>query len=372
MVLDRLLSLKPNRSHLLLGPRRVGKSTFLRQNFPDAEWIDLLKTDLYYEYSARPALLRERYSKHSGLIVIDEVQRIPDLMHEIHWLLENSKCRFILSGSSARTLRRQGLTNLAGRLSSARMYPLTYAEIPDFDLVERLQWGCLPPIVFSDAPTEDLKNYCGEYLREEIQSEGIVRNIPAFTRFLEMAALSNAELVSYASLARDCGIAPKTAREYFQILEDTLLGYTLDPWTKSKKRRAIMTSKFYYFDCGIPNSLLGRKISPKTPEFGKSFEQWLVLEAIAAKSYFKKIENLRFWRSASQFEVDLIIDDHTAVEFRSGPISAHDARGLNALAEEMRLKSKWIVGMEPKIRHLEGGIEVLPWKEYLRRLPGVA
>ncbi len=227
MFLDRRLALKTNKSYLLLGPRRVGKSTFLRHAFPKAEVIDLLKTDLYFEYRSHPELLRERYTSTNLLIVIDEAQRIPDLLHEVHWLLENSENTFVLSGSSARRLRREGVSNLAGRLSSARLFPLTYSEIPDFNLQRCLQYGCLPPILLSEDPKHDLKDYCGEYLKEEIQNEGLVRRIDSFSRFLELSALSNAQAVSYASLARDCGVATKTAREYFQILEDTLVSKRL-------------------------------------------------------------------------------------------------------------------------------------------------
>jgi predicted AAA+ superfamily ATPase len=368
MVFDRRLTLDRRRSYLLLGPRRTGKSTFLRQSLPDAEYIDLLKSDVYFEYRMRPSLLRERYGRANGTIIIDEVQRIPELLNEVHWLLENSRARFVLCGSSARKLRRQGVTNLAGRLKSARMVPLTIAEMPDFDLGKQLQHGCLPPIVLSDTPDDDLRDYCGEYLREEVQSEGLIRSIPSFSRFLEAAALSNAELVSYAPIARDCGVSPKTVAAYFQILEDTLLGFFLMPFTRTRKRRAILSPKFYFFDCGLPNSLLGRRLSPRTPEFGKSFEQFLVLETIAAMFYDRTINGVTYWRSASGFEVDLLIDTHTAVEFKSGNVHEQDCAGLLALGEELKLKNRWIVSTEPRARMLANGIEVLPWKMYVARL----
>jgi len=368
VLLDRRLSFKPRRSYLLLGPRRVGKSTLLRVRFPDAEWIDLLKSDVYFEYRTRPALLRERFAEGTGTIVIDEVQLIPELMREVHWLIENSKQRFVLSGSSARKLRRGGMTNLAGRLSTVRLHPLTAAEVPGLQLSARLQHGCLPPIVLSDEPERDLRDYCGEYLKEEIQAEGLVRNLPAFTRFLEAAALSNGELLSYSTAARDCGVALKTVREYFQILVDTLLGHFLEPWTRTRKRRSILTPKFYFFDCGIPNTLLGRRLSPKTPEYGKAFEQFLILEAIAARDYDGKYERLSYWRSASGHEVDLFIDDHTACEFKTGTISSRDAAGILAFSEERRLRNRWIVGLEERTRKLEDGVLVLPWREFLDRI----
>jgi len=368
MFLERKLSLEKKRNYLLLGPRRVGKSTYLKHYFKEAEWIDLLKSNLYFEYQAHPELLRERFEHTSQLIVIDEIQLIPELLREIHWLIENSSNRFILSGSSARKLRKQGVTNLAGRLRTVHLFPLTYSEIPNFNLDLRLQYGCLPPIIDSDEPELDLKDYCGEYLKEEVQAEGLVRSLPTFAKFLELSALSNAELLSYSTLARDCGVALKTIREYFQILEDTLLAYSVEAFTKSKKRRAILAPKFYYFDCGIPNSLLGRKLSSKTPEYGKSFEQFLILEVLAAKEYSRTFDRVSFWRSASGYEVDLLIDDHTAVEFKTGTVSAKDAAGLHALKEDVPLKNTWIVSRDSHTRKLEKGVLVLPWENFLQRL----
>ncbi len=370
MVIQRRLRLPSDRSVLLLGPRRVGKTTYLRDQLEGVDvWIDLLKTDEYLAYATRPALLRERYAAGRGLLVIDEVQRLPDLLFEVHWLIENSKRRFLLSGSSARALRRRGVTNLAGRLRTVRLFPLTWHELGgSYDLLQRLQHGCLPPVVFADDPADELRAYCGEYLREEIQAEGLVRSLATFTRFLEAAALANAQLVSYAPIASDCGVSAKTVQDYFQILEDTLLGFRLEPWTRTKKRRAILSPKFYFFDCGVPNVLLGRTLSRKTPEFGHAFEHAMVLETVAAAHYDRRFEKVRFWRSASGFEVDLLLDDHTAVEFKSGNVHDSDTVGLRALGEEMRLKRKWVVCTEPVARRLANGIEVLPWQEYLTRL----
>lgn len=369
MILTRRISLKPERSYLLLGPRRVGKSTFLRHEVEAQVRIDLLQSDVFFEYRSRPALLRERFGNHHGTIIIDEIQRIPELANEVHWLIENSGLRFILSGSSARKLRKQGVTNLAGRLRTQRMTPLTWKECPpETELESLLQYGSLPPLVFSNEPDLDLKDYCGEYLREEVQSEGLVRNLPSFTKFLELAAFSNAELLSYAAVARDCGVSAKTVAEFYQILEDTLLGYFIEPFTRTKKRRSIQTRKFYYFDCGVCNSLLGRKISSKTPEFGKSFEQFLVLETLAASFYERTIEKIHFWRSSNGLEVDLILNEHTAVEFKAGSVHAVDAKGILALAEEIPLKNKWIVSRETHPRRLENGVEVLPWQLFLERI----
>ena len=328
-----------------------------------------LMNDVFFEFQSRPALLRERFKSCSGTIIIDEIQRIPELSHEVHWLIENSQLRFILSASSARKLRKEGVTNLAGRLRTQRVAPLTWLECPpDTELEKMLQFGMLPPIFFSSEASLDLKDYCGEYFREEVKSEGLVRNLNAFTKFLEFAAFSNSELVSYASIARDCGVSAKTVAEYYQILEDTLLGFFVEPFTKTMKRRAVQTRKFYYFDCGVANTLLGRTLSPKTPEFGKSFEQFLVLETIAASFYEREVEKIQFWRSANGAEVDLLINEHTAVEFKSGAVHAPDAAGILALSQDIPLKNKWIVCRESHIRQMENGVEVLPWQEYLKRI----
>ena len=244
MVLKRRLTLDPRRSYLLLGPRRVGKSTYLKTELKPDVLVDLLMNDVYYDYRSRPSLIRERYSRMSGTVVIDEVQRIPELVSEVHWMLENTDVRFVLSGSSARKLRKEGVTNLAGRLRTQHLAPLTWQECKEsFVLAERLQYGMLPPILFSDDPALDLKDYCGEYLKEEVQAEGLVRNLPSFTKFLEMAAFNNAELLNYSTVARDCGVSAKTVAEYYQILEDTLLGFHLEPFTKTSKRRATQTRK---------------------------------------------------------------------------------------------------------------------------------
>jgi len=372
MILKRRVELNPGRSYLLLGPRRVGKSTFLRHEVDSQATVDLLMNDVYFDYRTRPSLLRERYAGLGGTVVVDEVQRVPELVSEVHWMLENTDTRFVLSGSSARKLRRAGVTNLAGRLRTQRIAPLTWSECRDqFVLEDRLQHGMLPPILFSDEPELDLKDYCGEYLKEEVQAEGLVRNLPSFSRFLEMAAFNNAELLNYSTVARDCGVSGKTVAEYYQILEDTLLGLHLEPFRKTRKRRAIQTRKFYFFDCGVSNALLGRKVAPRTPEFGKVFEQFLVLETLYASFYERGLEQVQFWRSSNGQEVDLLLNGHTAVELKSGRVHDSDAQSILALAEEVPLKHKWIVSREAEPRRLPNGVEVLPWQLYIERLAEV-
>lgn len=367
--LTRRIQVDSKKNVLLLGPRRVGKSTLLKgmQN-EKTDLIDLLKSDVFFEYQARPALLRERFEHRAGRIFIDEIQLVPELLREVHWLIENSKNTFVLSGSSARKLRRLGLTNLAGRLASRFLHPLTASEIPNFDLQRALQFGTLPPIYFSEDPFVDLSDYCGEYLKEEIIAEGTVRNLPAFNRFLQMAAITNSEPISFSNIAKDCDVTPKTVASFFEIISDTLLGHIVEPWTKSKKRRAIGQNRFYFFDCGVVNRLLDRHLSPKTREYGKMFEQFIFLETLAAKNYERRFEKISFWRSTSGFEVDLLLDSHTAVEIKSGVVNENDAKGLLALAEDLKLKNLWIVSTESQERKIAKNVFVLPWKNYLERI----
>jgi predicted AAA+ superfamily ATPase len=204
-----------------------------------------------------------------------------------------------LPGSSARKLRRSGVTNLAGRLRSHFLCPLTFSEIDDFDLLKYLQFGGLPPIWRDEDPALALRDYCGEYLKEEIQAEGITRNLAGFTRFLEISAAQNGQLVNFTSIGRDSGVSAKTVHEYYQVLVDTLMGFLLEPWIWTKKRRAIRTPKFYWFDCGIPHSHINRTLSAKTPEFGQSFEHFIVPETMAALRYERKFSKIHYWRSAA-------------------------------------------------------------------------
>jgi predicted AAA+ superfamily ATPase len=213
-----------------------------------------------------------------------------------------------------------------------------------------------------------LKDYSGEYLKEEIQAEGTVRNLAAFSRLLEVAAIQNGQILSYESIGRETGVSGKTAQEYFQILIDTLIGFYLPAWTKTVKRRSIQVPKFYFFDCGIPNALLSRSLSSKTPEWGQAFEHFMILETRACAFYEKTLEKMNYWRSHSKFEVDLLIDGHTAEEFKTGSVRSEHTNGLIALSEDLKLKNLWIVGTEPDSRRLVGNIEYMNWKEYLSRI----
>ncbi|MGH7856029.1 MAG: ATP-binding protein, partial [Candidatus Binatia bacterium] len=243
------LALPRGRSAFLWGPRRVGKSFWIRRTFPEAPLVDLLQSDVFAEYASRPALLRERYAAPRGrLIVIDEVQKLPVLLDEVHWLIENAGGSFLLTGSSARKLRRGHANLLAGRAWRRTMVPLSAAEVGDFDLERAMVSGLLPPHYTSPNPREELRAYVGDYLREEVAGEAAVRNLPAFAEFLRIAAITSSELLNYTNVGRESGVSPKVVRTYFDILEDTWLGFRVPPWRRSRRRRLIETEKFFLFD----------------------------------------------------------------------------------------------------------------------------
>jgi predicted AAA+ superfamily ATPase len=361
-----------NRSAFLWGPRKTGKTTLLRQQFPHACWIDLLDYDLSMALARRPSELRQILeAQGSKTVVIDEVQKVPQLMDEIHWLMENRRYRFVMSGSSARKFRRGGGSLLGGRAWSYELFPLVTAELrTSFRLNRALLSGLLPAHYLSPDSAMDLKAYVHEYLKEEIQAEALTRNLPAFSRFLHSAALTSGMLLNYSNAARESGVSVKTIREYYQILEDTLIGRQLAPWRKKKKRRLIETSKFYFFDTGIVSGLLGhRSLAPGTTGYGIAFEHFIVQECWAYRRYAKRDFDMTFWRSASGAEVDLILGDaEAAVEIKSTDHAQDRTKGIHLFIEEHRCKKRLIVSRDRVARKLASGVEVLPWEKFCRML----
>jgi len=365
------LRLPPRGSAFLWGPRRVGKSFWIRQSFPDAPLIDLLKSDVYADYAGRPALLRERFaSRRHGLIVIDEVQKIPALLDEVHWLIENTRLSFLLSGSSARKLRRGHANLLAGRAWRRHLVPFLRREVGEFDLERAMTTGFLPPHFLSREPGEELRAYVGDYLREEIAAEALVRNIPAFSEFLRVAALTSSELINYTNVARESGVSAKVVRSYFDILEDTWLGFRVPPWRRSRRRRLIETEKFYLFDVGVANHLARRAPRLGSPEFGKAFEHYVLMELKGYQAYRRPELEIAFWRTAAGQEVDFVLGEmEVAVEVKAGKrVHDGDLRGLRTLAEESRVRHRLVVCLEDEPRRLADGIEVVPWRQFLERL----
>lgn len=369
----RLLDLRlpPRQSAFLWGPRRVGKSYWIREHCKRARIIDLLQSDVFGEYAARPALLRERFGgKGDALVVIDEIQKIPALLDEVHWIIENTSQAFLLTGSSARKLRRGHANLLAGRAWRRQMLPLTSQEVDEINLEQVMISGLLPPHFLSTDPIEDLRAYVGDYLKEEIAAEALTQNIPAFAEFLRVAAITSSELINYTNVARESGVSAKVVRSYFSILEDTYLGFRLPPWRRARNRRLIETEKFFLFDVGVANYLARRRPMLGGSEFGKSFEHYILMELKAYQAYREPEMELSFWRTAAGQEVDFILGSlDTVIEVKAGSrVHEGDMAGLRALREEHRVKRSMVVSLEREPRRVEPGIEILPWKVFLQRL----
>lgn len=336
----------------------------------DAVLIDFLKTDVFSEYASKPSLLRERFSTMTQRIVIDEIQMVPNILNEVHWLIENTQLSFLLTGSSPRKLRRQHANLLGGRAWRFTMTPLSYIEIADFDLSKAMRTGFLPPHLLSEDPVQELRAYVADYLKEEIAAEAVVQNIPAFSEFLRIAAITSGDLLNYTNVARETGVSAKVIRNYFQILEDTLLGFRLQPWRRVTNRRLIETEKFYLFDVGVSHFLAQRKPELYTPEFGKSFEHFILMELKAYQAYRNPELLLHYWRTSSGQEVDFILGDmEVAVEIKSSKrVHATDTKGLKALAESHTVKRLILVSFEMEPKTIEDRIECLPWEIFLQML----
>ena len=366
-----LRDLAKHRSLFLLGPRQTGKSTLLRTLFPDAVYFDLLEADTFRELSARPEYMRQTLRPQDKLVVVDEVQKLPALLDEVHLLIERDKdIRFILTGSSARKLKRGHANLLAGRAWPLRLHPLVSPELAHDRLLERLNRSGLPAILDSAFYQEDLKAYVGMYLQEEIRAEGLSRSIEAFSRFLEVAGLCNGEQVNFTSVGSDAGVPPRTVREYYQVLEDTLVGYILPPYAGTTRRKPVATAKFFLFDVGVANALMRRgEIVPGSEGFGRALEHLIFLELRAFLDYRRLDAPLTYWRSRSMLEVDFVIGDAIAVEVKGkGRVSHRDYKGLLALKEEVPLRRMLVVCTEPRRRTDDDGVEVLPVEEFLRDL----
>jgi len=371
-VKDRVLNidLPPDRSAFLWGPRKTGKTYWINRRFPDSILIDLLKTDLFADYASRPSLIRERYQKHRGLIIIDEIQMVPDLLNEIHWLIENTNVSFLMTGSSPRKLRRGHANLLGGRAWRYNMTPLTLSETSGFDLEQVVVSGLLPPHFLSSDPVRDLRSYMADYLKEEIAAEAVVQHIPAFAEFLRVAAITSGELLNYTNVGRETGVSAKVVRSYFQILEDTLLGFRVSPWRRAINRRLIETEKFYLFDVGVTNYLARRTPKTGTPEFGKSFEHIILMELKAYQAYRNPELDIRYWRTSTGYEVDFILGDmNVAIEVKGTPrVNSSHLRAMSALMEEHTVEHAVIVSLDKEPRRLDSGIQVLPWQVFLGEL----
>lgn len=368
---DRVLdlgALLAQKSHFLLGPRQTGKSFLLARSLPGVRVFDLLEASTFLTLSRNPGRIEEELAPGEEVVAIDEIQRLPELLNEVHRLIERRGLRFLLTGSSARKLRRGGVNLLGGRARTRFLHPLTRRELGDaFDLRRALSRGLLPSVYFSDDPKADLLAYTGSYLQQEIVAEGTARSIPAFSRFLRVAALCNATVVNFTNVASDAQVPRTTVYEYFEILADTLVLHPLPAWRRSVRRKPLVSSKYYFFDVGVVAALQGREFQPGTPEYGEAFETWLFHELLCHRDYADG-EALSFWRSSSGFEVDFLLGDHTAIEAKAkATVSSNDLKSLRAIREEGTLARCLCVCLEPRHR-VHDGIEIVPVGQFLDRL----
>lgn len=374
MEVDRIIDLKSllgKKSFFLFGPRATGKSTLVRRQLSDsATVIDLLNSRLFLRLSVAPYDLEAIIdASDSRLIVIDEIQRIPALLNEVHRLIEDRKIRFLLTGSSARKLRRGQANLLAGRVWEARLFPLTWKEAPDFNLEKYLRYGGLPAVYLSEFPEEELDAYVNTYMKEEIMAEGLVRNLPPFARFLRSMALANGEVINFTKLANDCQVAASTVREHVALLEDTLVGFFLPAWAESRKRKAIKSGKFYFFDPGVTHTLAGTRVLDRNSDlYGKSFEQFIGMEIRAYLSYSRIKLPFTYWRSTHGHEVDFLIGERTAVEAKATTrVMPGDLKGLKALSEERIFADLFLVSQDA-VATRQADIQAIHWEDFLNRL----
>lgn len=366
----QLPALLGRKSFFLFGPRATGKTTLIREQLGEARVYDLLDHNVLSRLSRQPGLLGEENPDPSRLVVIDEIQKLPSLLDEVHRLIEATGRRFLLTGSSARKLKRGAANLLAGRAWEAALLPLSWCEIDDFDLLTLINRGGLPAIYPSPDYREELESYVNLYLREEIHAESVTRNLPGFARFLDAIGLSNGTELNYAGLASDVGVPTTTLQRYVEILQDTLLCYTLEPFRNTVKRKAITRRKLYLFDIGVTNTLARRgDIKQGSELFGAAFEHFVINELRAHLSYTRRREPLTYWRSTAQHEVDAIVGTHLAIEIKaSSQVADKHLKSLRALREEGLIREYAVVSTDPNRRVTSDGITIWPWQEFLSAL----
>ena len=359
-------------SVFLFGARQTGKSTFLVQQFGNAITFDLLDGELKRRFRVRPSLLFELLQdKPEGtIVVIDEIPEVPELLNEVHRLIQQKRLRFILCGSSARKLKRKGYNTLGGRAFPCYFYPFVSAEIPDLDLEKALLHGMLPPVYLAKNSKRVLSGYIDVYLKEEIEEEALSRNLETFIRFMNVAALTSGEMVNYSNIASDCGVSAKTVKEYFSILEDTLVGYMVPAYTKAVKRKVSQSPKFYYFDVGVYNYLMNRTSLPQgTPEYGHAFEHFVVQEIRAYLGYTHNEKKLSYWHTYSNKEIDVVIGDaEFGIEIKStDEIQPKHLGNFRDYHDEFP-ESRCIMVSRDKLSRRNGNIEILYVFDFLNML----
>ncbi|MBW1675369.1 MAG: ATP-binding protein [Deltaproteobacteria bacterium] len=370
------IDLPPRQSAFLWGPRKTGKSSYLKARFRYSLVYDFLQTDLFLEFSKKPSLLRERLlAKDDDVlnypVILDEVQKIPQILDEVHWLIENKGLRFILCGSSARKLKRGKANLLEGRAWRYEMFPLVTAELENLNLLRVLNRGMIPDHYLKESYKKALRAYTQDYLKEEVFHEGLTRNIPAFSRFFDAMGYSHGELTNYSNIARECGVDSKTVKEYYQILVDTLLGTMVEPFKRRQNRQVITrAAKFYLFDVGVAGAITKRHLEEEKGElFRKAFEHFIFMEIAAHNSYNELDYEINFWRTKSGLEVDFVLGrGEVAIEVKGATrVEKRDLRPLNAFIEECSPRKALVLCNEREER-VHGRIRIMPYRNFLRAL----
>ncbi|MEA3221563.1 MAG: AAA family ATPase [Thermodesulfobacteriota bacterium] len=376
--IERILNidLPPRQSAFLWGPRKTGKTTYLKTRFPHSLVYDFLQTDIFFEFSKNPSLLREQLPAKdcdalSYPVILDEVQKIPQILDEVHWLIENKGLRFILCGSSARKLKRGKANLLGGRAWRYEMFPFVTAELENRNLLRILNRGMMPDHYLHKGYKKSLRAYTQDYLKEEVFAEGLTRNIPAFSRFFDAMGYSHGELTNYLNIARECGVDSKTVKEYYQILVDTLMGTMVEPFKRRQSRQVISrAAKFYLFDVGVAGAITKRHLEEEKGElFGKAFEHFIFMEMVAYNSYNELDCEINFWRTKSGLEIDFVLGrGEVAIEVKGATqIDKRDLRPLNAFIEEYSPRKAYVVCNEREER-VHGQIRIMPYRNFLRDL----
>lgn len=382
-MIKRWIKLPQKNSFFLFGPRQTGKSTLIEERLQKNSWsISLLLTETFSKYSKYPEIFRkeaiQKIEKEKiEAIFVDEIQKLPLLLNEVQFLMDKKKIQFILTGSSARKLKRGSANLLGGRAVERHLYPFIYYEIKEsFDLENILRFGALPSIYGKDEneKTELLKAYTNIYLREEIQSEGIVRNLGGFSRFLDIAASQFGEQVSFSNIGRECHLPTRTVQSYYEILEDTLIGVRLEPWRKSLRKRLVGHPKFYLFDLGITNAINRHLAEPPDNLLrGRLFEQFIILETQRVLSYLQSEARIFYWRTNTGAEIDLLIEKNdkiiAAFEIKAKrEVGGDDFSGFRSFKNDNPKVPCFLI-CEASEPYKQGEIEVLPWVDYLKQLP---
>ena len=364
-----IASILEKKSCFLFGPRQCGKSSLIRETLPDAYVLDLLSGDTFRRLARNPGYIDE-ICREPRPVVIDEIQKMPSLLDEVHRLIETRGINFLLTGSSARKLRKGGVNLLGGRARVRNLHPFSASELGNaFELDRAINYGLVPGIWNSDSPEEDIAGYVSLYLEQEIIQEGATRNLPAFSRFLEVAALSSGEQINYQAISSDAQIPRSTVQEYFRILKDTLLAQEVPVWRKGCSRKTVETAKFYLFDTGITRYLQGRKpLVRGTPEYGHAFESWIMHEISSYIDACRRDAKISYWRTRTNLEVDFIVDDEVAIEAKTTRTAAKDdLKGLRAITDEGTFRHRILVTDEPRPREVDG-IAILPWRDFIDHL----